>query len=121
MACFSFSGRRALSTFVSRIRSVSKCCQTSTVLGESAFARTSRSSIPCAQPNTATASADCSAKSFLGSRTFSAYLSRSPSELACVQSLLPLHSVTAAARLVSHLSSSAGEAPAILHDDLDGT
>ncbi|KAK3039486.1 hypothetical protein RJ639_028068 [Escallonia herrerae] len=33
-------------------------------------------------------------------------ISRSPSELGCVQSLLPLHSVVAAARMTSRLSSS---------------
>ncbi|KAL2622208.1 hypothetical protein R1flu_002413 [Riccia fluitans] len=116
------SGSRVLSSFAFRIRSVSRCCKNSILLGESAVGSTSRSSVPCSsRSSSAAASAEYSGKSVVGNQSFSAYLSRCPSELASTQSLLPLYSATAAARLVSRLSSNAGEVPVILHDDLDGT
>ncbi|KAJ4712739.1 protein NUCLEAR FUSION DEFECTIVE 6, chloroplastic/mitochondrial isoform X4 [Melia azedarach] len=48
-------------------------------------------------------------------------LSRSPSELGCVQSLLPLHSVVAAARMTSCLSTTSKSCRALSQDGIDGT
>ncbi|XP_057982974.1 protein NONRESPONDING TO OXYLIPINS 2, mitochondrial-like isoform X3 [Malania oleifera] len=48
-------------------------------------------------------------------------LARSPSELGCVQSMLPLHSVVAVARMTSCLSSTSRSCRALSQDEIDGT
>ncbi|CAM6011334.1 unnamed protein product [Sphagnum balticum] len=50
----------------------------------------------------------CSAKSFMETRRpSSSFMFRLPGEMACAQSLLPFHSATASACMVSQLSTSA--------------
>ncbi|XP_044476482.1 protein NONRESPONDING TO OXYLIPINS 2, mitochondrial-like isoform X2 [Mangifera indica] len=49
------------------------------------------------------------------------FLSRSPSELGCVQSLLPLHSVVASARMTSCLSTTSKSCRSLSQDGIDGT
>ncbi|XP_030524950.1 protein NONRESPONDING TO OXYLIPINS 2, mitochondrial isoform X2 [Rhodamnia argentea] len=49
------------------------------------------------------------------------FSSRLPAELACVQSLLPLHSAVSAARLTSCLSTTSRSCRALSQDGIDGT
>ncbi|XP_076924127.1 protein NONRESPONDING TO OXYLIPINS 2, mitochondrial-like isoform X4 [Bidens hawaiensis] len=48
-------------------------------------------------------------------------ISRCPSELGCVQSLLPLHNAVAAARLIFCLSTSSRSCRSLSQDNFDGT
>ncbi|XP_068651038.1 protein NONRESPONDING TO OXYLIPINS 2, mitochondrial-like isoform X1 [Aristolochia californica] len=95
-SCNRFISRTALSSLKSAIKSTTR---SPSVDG---FATSSSSRIP--------SSGKAAPSSPL--RRFSS-LSRSPSELGCAQSLIPLHSAVAAARLTSCLSSGAGNCRAL--------
>ncbi|XP_068651040.1 protein NONRESPONDING TO OXYLIPINS 2, mitochondrial-like isoform X3 [Aristolochia californica] len=103
-SCNRFISRTALSSLKSAIKSTTR---SPSVDG---FATSSSSRIP--------SSGKAAPSSPL--RRFSS-LSRSPSELGCAQSLIPLHSAVAAARLTSCLSSGAGNCRALSQDGIDGT
>ncbi|KAK4802309.1 hypothetical protein SAY86_000512 [Trapa natans] len=72
-------------------------------------------------PGFALPSKSTSTSDFQGDCVFSLSLVRVRKELGCVQSLLPLHSVVAAARMTSCLSTTSRSCRALSQDGLDGT
>eukprot|EP00262_Sarcandra_glabra_P008156 TRINITY_DN2140_c0_g1_i2.p1 TRINITY_DN2140_c0_g1~~TRINITY_DN2140_c0_g1_i2.p1 ORF type:complete len:101 (+),score=6.91 TRINITY_DN2140_c0_g1_i2:137-439(+) len=72
-------------------------------------------------PSSSSGASPFSTKSIPPSPRFSSFLSRSPAELGCAQSLLPLHSAVAIARLTSCLASNSRTCRALSQDGIDGT
>ncbi|CAM8978906.1 unnamed protein product [Rhodiola kirilowii] len=97
-ACSRFITRTTNATKISSLKSVMKTSSTST--SSSHFSLPPRSAISSPL------------------RRFS--VSRTPSELGCALSLLPLHSAVAAARMTSCLSASTS-CRALSQDEIDGT
>ncbi|KAG0599197.1 hypothetical protein M758_12G135300 [Ceratodon purpureus] len=98
MACM---GRTMSRSLLSTSRSAFRACKTT---ASEAAAAGMKGRSPCAP----SAAPSPSPGSFFQTRRPASYIFRLPGEVACVQSLMPLHSVTASSRLVAQLSTTAG-------------
>ncbi|CAM6100909.1 unnamed protein product [Calypogeia fissa] len=106
-------GRRALANVASKARSAMQSFRNSSLASSSSSeAALGNAGHSCP----ASSSTNFSTSTLLGNRRLSSQFLRVPKEVACMQSLLPLYSVTASSRLVSLLSTTAGAIPANLHD-----
>nr|XP_024363365.1 protein NUCLEAR FUSION DEFECTIVE 6, chloroplastic/mitochondrial-like isoform X1 [Physcomitrium patens] len=104
MACAS---RHMARSFLSSARAVVRSCGNKTASAGAEIGASAKGG--AAAPRSAAAPSSTSPKSFfMESRRPGAFFTRLPGEVACIQSLLPLHNATASARMVSQLRISAG-------------